>query len=98
MFNVQFNIGPTRDAIRRAISELEDGTAMFSQIGEYMVRSTDERFAKRISPAGTAWVPKRPATLDRYKALHYRTALRQAQGKRAWGRFRFYTTRSRQIP
>ena len=71
MFNVQFNVGATQVAIRRAIAELEDGTAMFTDIGEYMIDSTRKRGQQGVSPDGVAWAPKRQTTLDRYKARGY---------------------------
>lgn len=71
MFNVQFNAGATREAIRRALAEMKDGRPMFEDIGEYMVTSTRERGLRGLSPDGTPWAPKKQSTLDRYKARGY---------------------------
>jgi phage gpG-like protein len=71
MFNVQFNVGASQAAIRRAVAELEDGTAMFEDIREYMIDSTRRRGQQGVTPDGKAWAPKRQSTLDRYKARGY---------------------------
>lgn len=71
MFNVQFNAGRSRAAIRAAIDGLDDPTPMYQDIGEYMVEATRKRFVAGVGPDGTAWTPKSQDTLDRYKQLGY---------------------------
>lgn len=71
MFNIQFNVGRSRAALREAIDALEDPTPMFKDIGEYMVEATRQRFTKGVSPDGTAWAPKSAVTLERYQKLGY---------------------------
>ncbi len=71
MFNVQFNAGESREALRQALAQLEDMTPLYTDIGEYMVQATRERFQKGVAPSGVAWAPKRQSTLDRYKRLGY---------------------------
>lgn len=71
MFAVQFNAGRSRQAIREAIALLEDMTPVYTDIAEYMVNATRQRFAKGVAPDGTAWAPKRQSTLERYRRLGY---------------------------
>lgn len=80
MFNVQFNVGPSRDAIRAALGQLDDPTPMYRQIGEYLVEATRQRFIRGEAPDGTKWAPKRTSTLERYKRLGYGNRLRPLIG------------------
>ena len=80
MLNVQFNIGPSRAAIREALSQLKDMTPVYQDIGEYMIGATRQRFIDGKAPDGTAWAPKSAATLDRYKRLGYGTLNRPLIG------------------
>ena len=73
MFNVQFNAGATREALKRAIAEVEDMTPVYTDIGEYMITATRRRFQQGIAPDGTVWAAKSQTTIDRYKALGYGT-------------------------
>lgn len=71
MFGVQFNAGRSRQAIREAMAQLDDMTPIFTDIGEYMLDATRQRFAKGVAPDGTPWAPKRASTLERYRRLGY---------------------------
>jgi phage gpG-like protein len=71
MFNIQFNVGATRAALRRAIAAMEDATPMYEDIAEYMVDAHRQRWQSKVAPDGTAWAPKKQSTLDRYKARGY---------------------------
>lgn len=71
MFQVQFNAGASRDALRKAIASLEDMTPIYSDVGEYMVAATKQRFQKGVSPDGSAWAPKKESTLERYRRMGY---------------------------
>ncbi len=73
MFNVQFNAGQSRAALRRAIDALGQAgmRPVYEEIGEYMIRATEQRFQKGVAPDGTKWAPKSKATFERYKALGY---------------------------
>lgn len=71
MFNVQFNAGPSRDAILRAVEQLGNPVPMFEEIGEYMVEATRQRFISGEAPDGSKWAPKKPSTLERYRRLGY---------------------------
>lgn len=80
MFEIQFNAGRSRQAIREAIEQLSDPTPMFRDIGEYMVDATRKRFVKGVAPDGTAWAAKSNTTLERYKQLGYGTLNRPLIG------------------
>jgi phage gpG-like protein len=71
MFGMQFNAGASREAIRRAIGQLEDMTPIFTRVAEYMKGATEDRIQKGVSPTGAAWAPKSAATLERYRRLGY---------------------------
>lgn len=71
MFNTQFNIGASRDAILRAVNALENATPMFQEVVELMTDRTRERFVKGEAPDGTKWAAKRPSTIERYRRLGY---------------------------
>lgn len=56
------------DAARRlanAVSQLQDPQPLFRDIGEYLLRSHDQRWDKAVSADGTPWAPLKPATLRR---------------------------------
>lgn len=68
MFRIVFNTSPVVEALRAAEARLDDMTPTYEEIGEYMIEQTKERFRLGVSPDGTKWAPKRPATLARYAA------------------------------
>ena len=70
-FNVQFNAGRSRQALRETLALLQDMTPVYTDIGDYMVQATRQRFVKGIGPDGVAWAPKRESTLERYRRLGY---------------------------
>jgi len=70
-FNIQFNAGQSRKAIRDASAALADPTPMYQEIAEYAVEAHRQRFIKGVGPDGTPWAPKSQSTLDRYKQLGY---------------------------
>jgi len=80
MYNVQFNAGRSREAIREAIASLDDATPLYQDIGEYMIEATRQRFARGVAPDGTAWAPKKASTLERYKRLGYGSLTRPLIG------------------
>ncbi|MFV0642926.1 MAG: phage virion morphogenesis protein [Sphingomonadaceae bacterium] len=73
MIGVNFNIGPSRDAIRRAIALVNNMTPVYEDIGEYLLDQHKRRFVEGKAPDGTSWAPKSEATLARYKRLGYGT-------------------------
>lgn len=80
MLTVQFNSGRSRSAIQEAIRQLEDMTPVFSDIGEYMIGATRQRFVDGKAPDGSAWAPKRESTLERYRRLGYGSLTRPLIG------------------
>lgn len=80
MFGVQFNAGESRAALRKAMAALTDMTPIFTDIGEYMIQATRDRFAKGQAPDGSAWAPKKASTIERYKRLGYGTLNRPLIG------------------
>lgn len=71
MFGAQFNAGASREAIRKAIAQLEDMTPLYRDVVEYMIEATRSRFRTGTAPDGTVWAPKKASTLARYKQLGY---------------------------
>ena len=71
MFGIQFNVGASREAIRRAIEQLEDARPLYQEIAEYMTDATRQRFISGTAPDGGKWPAKKQSTLDRYKRLGY---------------------------
>lgn len=80
MFGVQFNVGPSRAALRAAMHQLEDMTPIYTDIGEYMVEATRQRFQRGQAPDGSAWAPKSQNTIERYKAMGYGSLTRPLIG------------------
>lgn len=70
-FDVIFNVGASRDAIRRALATLRDMTPVYQDIVEELLKSTTERFRTETDPDGEKWARKSQTTLDRYKRLGY---------------------------
>lgn len=52
-------------ALDRIAALLTDMTPLMNDLGEYLVRSTKERFAAGQAPDGTPWAPKSQVTIDR---------------------------------
>lgn len=71
MFGVQFNAGASRNAIRRSLALLRDMTPVYSEVMEYVVDATLQRFITKTAPDGSKWAPKTQDTLDRYRRLGY---------------------------
>jgi len=67
MIRIVFNGGPIHQALRDARERLADMTPVHRDIGEYLIESTRKRFRSGVTPDGTAWAPKRPATIERYR-------------------------------
>lgn len=68
MIKVEFKYQMVAQALGEVSRRLSDMTPIHQDIGEYVVRVTKERFKQGIAPDGSAWVPKKQATIDRYKA------------------------------
>lgn len=68
MFTVELKADTLNAGLAELDAHLSDWTPVMEQIGEYLVKSTKERFAKGESPEGAKWAPKSAATLARYGA------------------------------
>ena len=55
-------------ALTRLSVHLADLRPVMDDIGEYLVKSTKDRFGKGVSPDGVPWAPKSPVTLAAYGA------------------------------
>lgn len=55
-------------ALSRLSGALTDTTPLMQDIGEYMVKSTNDNFASGTDPDGRPWAPRSQATLDAYAA------------------------------
>ena len=69
MFRTVFNGQPIVQALRAAQGQLVEMTPIYEDIGEHMIESTKGRFRAGIAPDGSAWAPKRPSTIERYRRL-----------------------------
>lgn len=49
--------------IAKSIRNVEDMTPVMRSYAEYLVKETDERFKKEVSPDGTPWMPLSPLTV-----------------------------------
>lgn len=67
MIKVDFKYAVVAEALGEVSRSLSDMTPIHQSIGNYVVRSTKERFKKGVDPDGNAWTPKKQATIDRYK-------------------------------
>lgn len=67
MFRTVFNGATIVQALQQAQARLEDMTPVHQDIGEYLIESTKKRFVDGVAPDGSAWAPKRPATIERYR-------------------------------
>lgn len=71
MHRIELKMDAAQAALRKALGLLADMTLVYTDIGEYMVQATRDRFARGVSPDGAAWAPKKQSTLDRYKRMGY---------------------------
>jgi len=55
-------------ALQRAADAFDDLTPLFQRLGEYLVKSTTDRFPTGRAPDGSVWAPKSPTTLAAYGA------------------------------
>lgn len=59
---------PVTDALRQLERHLGDLSRPFRDVGEYLLRATDERFRAERAPDGTPWAQNSDVTLTRYLA------------------------------
>lgn len=67
MYSVEINDAEVDAALARLEAHLDNMSGAFDDIGEYMVRSTKERFTQGVSPDGVPWAPKSLATIAAYR-------------------------------
>lgn len=65
MFSVELKDQAVTAALSRAAEHLGDMKPVLEAIGEILVRSTKQRFAKGLAPDGSSWKAKSPVTLAR---------------------------------
>ena len=58
-------LSPALMAVAKAVDSM---TPVMQDIGEYLIKSTRERFPKGEAPDGSKWAPKSPTTLEAYGA------------------------------
>ncbi len=68
MPRLQFGTEPIVARLGEASRVLTDLLPLHQDIGEYLLTSHRDRFQRSEAPDGTRWQPKRPATIERYKA------------------------------
>lgn len=52
-------------ALQRTVSALANPLPLFQDLGEYLVKSTTDRFPTGRAPDGSVWAPKSPVTIAR---------------------------------
>jgi phage virion morphogenesis protein len=67
MFRTVFNGQPIVQALRTAQGQLVEMKPIYEDIGEYLIESTKRRFKSGTAPDGSAWAPKSPVTIERYR-------------------------------
>lgn len=67
MITIEINDAEISAALGRVSQILSDATGMMNEIGDYLVEKTENRFKSQTAPDGTAWAPRAPSTLNRYK-------------------------------
>jgi phage virion morphogenesis protein len=69
MITIDIEDDEIRAALAGALAQLENPAPLMAQIGEALLVSTRERFARGVDPDGSAWAQRSQATLDRYAAM-----------------------------
>lgn len=68
MVRITFTDDDLTAALARVADALSDTTPLMQDIGEFMVKSTNDNFATGTDPNGTPWAPRSQTTLDAYAA------------------------------
>ncbi|MBJ2150613.1 phage virion morphogenesis protein [Paracoccus sp. IB05] len=68
MYTVEINTEAVSAALERLARGLDDTTPAMQEIGEYLVKSTKDRFPTGKAPDGSAWAAKSQTTIARYLA------------------------------
>ncbi len=67
MITIEIKDDAIAEALARVAAALTDMRPVMDDMGEYLVRSTKQRFPEGIAPDGTPWAPKSPATIEAYQ-------------------------------
>lgn len=67
MISVEVHDEEVSSGLAALHARLTDMTGVYREIGERLLTSTKGRFGQGVSPAGTAWAPKSPTTIEAYK-------------------------------
>jgi len=62
-FEVDFDASGAAKALNRAINALDNPKPLYRDIGEYLLRSHDQRWDAAQAADGAPWAPLKPATL-----------------------------------
>ena len=68
MYSTEFNTDTLSPALIALANTMDDMSPVMQDIGEYLLKSTRERFPKGEAPDGSKWAPKSPITLAAYGA------------------------------
>lgn len=68
MIEIALDDAELRGALDRLVGALADPAPAMADIADLLFESTDQRFDTGLSPAGTPWAPRSPATLAAYAA------------------------------
>jgi phage virion morphogenesis protein len=70
MTTITINVAsePVISVLNRLTERLGDLKVPFTDVGEYLLQSTDQHFREERAPDGTPWAPNSPVTIERYFA------------------------------
>ena len=66
MITVEIKNDEISAALARVSAALSDTTPLMQDFGEYLIKSTKERFPAGTAPDGSVWAAKSPVTIARY--------------------------------
>jgi len=69
MFIVELKADQVTGALDRLSGSMDDMTPLMEQLGEYLTKSTKDRFADGKGPDGAAWAANSPVTLARKSSV-----------------------------
>jgi phage gpG-like protein len=68
MITLEINSDQITPALARVVGALGAPLPLFQDLGEYLVKSTTDRFPTGRAPDGSVWAPKSPVTMAAYGA------------------------------
>ena len=66
MITIEIKNDQITAALARISAALADQTPVMQDFGEYLIKSTKERFSAGTAPDGSVWAAKSPVTIARY--------------------------------